>query len=244
MPLPPSARKETSELVTQSEDVVTAEKITFLTEEMATCEGEFSKRHNAPGCSSSLALVKKGPSRGNRTRGSLSAPASSMSTREAKKSQVKQWQPLSVSALLEYNLNSLPAPGSGEFLSGKSKTWKIQWNWGADRSGFRYRLSRSPSTENICRCQSSTIPLPSLHCVTNASTLNQNLRFEITGFVYTSVDWNATEMKAWLLTSASIQCSSQSRRDLRLSFESGSDWGLESNPVCQELMSRSTPLPY
>lgn len=126
IPLPPSPREETSELVTQRDDMVTAEKITFLTEEMATCEGEFSKRHNAPGCSSSLALVKKGPSRGNRTRGSLSAPASSMSTREEKKSQVKHWEPLSVNALLEYNLDSLRAPGSGEFLFGKSKTWKIQ----------------------------------------------------------------------------------------------------------------------
>lgn len=127
IPLPPSPREEeTSELVTQRDDIVTAEKITFLTEEMATCEGEFSKRHNAPGCSSSLARVKKGPSQGNRTRGSLSAPASSMSTREEKKSQVKQWEPLSVNALLEYNLESLRAPGSGEFLFGKSKTWKIQ----------------------------------------------------------------------------------------------------------------------
>lgn len=105
---------------------------------MATCEGEFSKRHNAPGCSSSLAPVKKGLSRGNRTRGSLSAPASSMSTREEKKSQVKHWEPLSVNALLEYNLDSLRAPGSGEFLFGKSKTWKIQWNWASDRFGFRY----------------------------------------------------------------------------------------------------------
>lgn len=126
IPLPPSPREETSELVTQRDDIVTAEKMTFLTEEMATSEGEFSKRHNAPGCSSSLARVKKGPSRGNRTRGSLSAPASSMSTREEKKSQVKHWEPLSVNALLEYNLDSLRAPGSGEFLFGKSKTWKIQ----------------------------------------------------------------------------------------------------------------------
>ena len=103
---------------------------------MATCEGEFSKRHNAPGCSSSLAPFKKEPSRGNRTRGSLSAPASSMSTREEKKSQVKHWEPLSVNALLEYNLDSLRAPGSGEFLFGKSKTWKIQWNWASGRLGY------------------------------------------------------------------------------------------------------------
>ena len=104
--------------------------------------------------------------------------------------------------------------------------------------------SRTPSTENICRYQATTIPLSSLHCVTDANTLSQNLRFEIAGFVYTSEDWDATEMKAWLLTSASIQCSSQSSRDLRLSFECGSDWTLESNPVCQELMSRSMQLPY
>ena len=104
--------------------------------------------------------------------------------------------------------------------------------------------SRTPSTENICRYQASTFPLSSLHCVTDANTLNQNLRFETAGFVYTSEDWDESELKAWLLTSASIQCSSQSSRDLRLSFECGSDWTLESNPVCQELMSRSMQLPY
>lgn len=64
--------------------------------------------------------------------------------------------------------------------------------------------SRTPSTENICRYQASTSPLSSLHCVTDANTLNQNLRFEIAGFVYTSENWDETEMKASLLTSASI----------------------------------------
>ena len=92
---------------------------------MATCKGEFSKRHNAPGSSSEMAPVNTGPRRGVHIRGTLSAPASSMGVREAKKIQGKQWEPLSLSALLEYNA-PVGVSGSGEFLFGKTKTWKIQ----------------------------------------------------------------------------------------------------------------------
>lgn len=92
---------------------------------MATCKGEFSKRHKAPGCSIEMAPVSKGSPRGINVRGTLSAPASSMGAREAKKSQGRPWEPLSLSALLEYN-SPVGAPGSGEFLFGQTKTWKIQ----------------------------------------------------------------------------------------------------------------------
>lgn len=123
--LPPSPREGTSEPESLQDVVAGGEKITFLTEEMATCEGEFSKRHNAPGCSSSMAPVNKGLLRRTNTRGTLSAPASCMSAREEKKNQNKRWEPLSVSALLEYNHKSLRAPGSGDFLFGKGKIWKM-----------------------------------------------------------------------------------------------------------------------
>lgn len=123
--LPPSPRESTHEPEKTQDVIVSGEKIKFLTEEMATCKGEFSKRHNAPGSSSEMALVNTGPSRGVNIRGTLSAPASSMVAREVKKSQGKQWEPLSLSALLEYNA-PVAAPGSGEFLLGQTKTWKIQ----------------------------------------------------------------------------------------------------------------------
>lgn len=105
--------------------IVGGEKIKFLTEKMATCEGEFSKRHKAPGCSTEMAPVAKGPTRGINIRGTLSAPPTSMGAREAKKSQGRQWEPLSLSALLEYNA-PVAATGSGEFHLGQTKTWKIQ----------------------------------------------------------------------------------------------------------------------
>ena len=72
-----------------------------------------------------MAPISKGPPKGINVRGTLSAPASSMGAREAKKSQGKQWEPLSLSALLEYNA-PVGAPGSGEFLLGQARTWKIQ----------------------------------------------------------------------------------------------------------------------
>ena len=105
--------------------IVGGEKIVFLTEEMATCEGEFAKRHKAPGCSKEMAPLSKGPHRGINIRETLSAPPSSMGSREAKKSQGRLWEPLSLSALLEYNA-PVPASGSGEFLLGQTKRWKIQ----------------------------------------------------------------------------------------------------------------------
>ena len=92
---------------------------------MATCKGEFSKRHNAAGSSTEMAPVNAGSPRRINIRGTLSAPASSMGAREAKKSQGKQWEPLSLSALLEYNA-PVDVPGSGKFLFGQTKTWKIQ----------------------------------------------------------------------------------------------------------------------
>lgn len=122
----PSPRVESTHEPEKEKDVIVGgEKIVFLTEEMATCEGEFAKRHKAPGCSKEMAPLSKGPHREINVRGTLSAPPSSMGSREAKKSQGRLWEPLSLSALLEYNA-PVPAPGSGEFLLGQTKTWKIQ----------------------------------------------------------------------------------------------------------------------
>lgn len=123
---PPSPRESSYEPKKEQDVIVGGEKIKFLTEEMATCKGEFSKRHKAPGCSTEMAPVSTGPPpRGINIRGTLSAPASSMGAREVKKSQGRQWEPLSLSALLEYNA-PVGVPGNGEFLFGQTKTWKIQ----------------------------------------------------------------------------------------------------------------------
>lgn len=123
--LAPTPRENIPEPEKQKDVVAGGEKITFLTEEMASCKGEFSKRHNAPGSSSEMVTVGLGTARRGNIRGILSAPASSMGAREAKKVQGKQWEPLSLSALLEYN-PPIGAPGSGEFLLGKTRTWKRQ----------------------------------------------------------------------------------------------------------------------
>ncbi|KAL9960173.1 hypothetical protein ACROYT_G033589 [Oculina patagonica] len=122
---PLSPREPTQEPEKEPDVIVGGEKIKFLTEKMATCKGEFSKRHKAPGCSTEMAPISQGPSKGINVRGTLSAPASSMGAREAKKSQGRPWEPLSLSALLEYNA-PVGVPGSGEFLLGQTKTWKIQ----------------------------------------------------------------------------------------------------------------------
>lgn len=122
---PPSPRAESTHEPEKKDVIVGGEKIVFLTEEMATCEGEFAKRHKALGCSKEMAPLSKGPHRGINIRETLSAPPSSMGSREAKKSQGRLWEPLSLSALLEYNA-PVPAPGSGEFLLGQTKRWKIQ----------------------------------------------------------------------------------------------------------------------
>lgn len=123
--IPPSPREAILPREKEEDVIVGGEKIKFLTEEMATCKGEFSKRHNAPGCSSEMEPVNTGLPRGINIRGTLSAPASSMGAREEKKTQGKQWEPLSLSALLEYNA-PVNAPGNGDFLYGQTKTWKIQ----------------------------------------------------------------------------------------------------------------------
>ena len=123
--IPPSPREAILPCEKEEDVIVGGEKIKFLTEEMATCKGEFSKRHNAPGCSSEMEPVNTGLPRGINIRGTLSAPASSMGAREEKKTQGKQWEPLSLSALLEYNA-PVNAPGNGDFLYGQTKTWKIQ----------------------------------------------------------------------------------------------------------------------
>ena len=123
--LPPSPREGTHEPEKEQDVIVGGEKIKFLTEEMATCKGEFSERHNAPGNSSEMAPVNARLPRVVNVRGTLSAPASSVGARETKKSQANKWEPLSLSALLEYN-SPVGAPGSGEFLFGQTKTWKIQ----------------------------------------------------------------------------------------------------------------------
>ncbi|KAJ7326054.1 hypothetical protein OS493_028310 [Desmophyllum pertusum] len=53
---------------------------------MATCKGEFSKRHKAPGCSTEMAPVSTGPPpRGINIRGTLSAPASSNGSKRGQK---------------------------------------------------------------------------------------------------------------------------------------------------------------
>lgn len=122
---PPSPRAESTHEPEKKDVIVGGEKIVFLTEEMATCEGEFAKRHKALGCSKEMAPLSKGPYRGINIRETLSAPPSSMGSREAKKSQGRLWEPLSLSALLEYNA-PVPTPGSGEFLLGQTKRWKIQ----------------------------------------------------------------------------------------------------------------------
>ena len=122
---PTSPRVPTQEPEKEQDVVVGGEKIKFLTEEMATCKGEFSKRHKAPGSSTQIALVSTGPPKKITFRGTLSAPASSMGTREARKSQGRPWEPLSLSALLEYNA-PVGAPGCGEFLFGQTKTWRTQ----------------------------------------------------------------------------------------------------------------------
>ena len=120
----PASRRESVEAEPENDRqvVVDGERIKFLTEEMAKCEGEFSKRHNAPGCSSEMTPASQGPSREE----TLSAPPSSAGTRDAKRSQAKKWEPLTLSALLEYRA-PLHVPGCGDFLFGKSKTWKLQW---------------------------------------------------------------------------------------------------------------------
>lgn len=123
--LAPAPRENIPEPEKQKDVVAGGEKITFLTEEMASCKGEFSKRHNAPGSSSEMVTFGSGTARRGNIRGTLSAPASSMGAREAKIVQGKQWEPLSLSALLEYN-PPVGAPGSGEFLLGKTRTWKRQ----------------------------------------------------------------------------------------------------------------------
>jgi len=122
---PASPRETTQEPEKERDVVVGREKIKFLTEEMATCKGEFSKRHKAPGSSTEMAPVCTGPPKKVNFRGTVSAPASSMGAREVKRSQSRPWEPLSLSALLEYNA-PVGAPGCGEFLFGQTKTWKIQ----------------------------------------------------------------------------------------------------------------------
>ena len=121
---PPTPRESLPESEKDKEVIVDGERIKFLTEEMAKCEGEFSKRHNPPGPSSETAPTNKGLAREVNIRGTLSAPPSSIGAREAKKSQVRNWEPLSLSALLEYR-TPVDVPGSGEFLFGQPKTWKL-----------------------------------------------------------------------------------------------------------------------
>lgn len=123
--IPASPRETTQEPEKEHDFAAGGGKITFLTEEMATCKGEFSKRHKAPGCSTEIAPVGTGQPKRANFRGTLSAPASSMAEREVKKSQGRPWEPLSLSALVEYNA-PVGAPGCGEFLFGQTKTWKIQ----------------------------------------------------------------------------------------------------------------------
>lgn len=123
---PPASPRVTTQEPEREEDVVVGgEKIKFLKEEMATCKGEFSKRHKAPGSSTEMAPVRTGPPKKINFRETLSAPASSMGARETKRSQGLPWEPLSLSALLEYKA-PVGAPGCGEFLFGQTKTWKMQ----------------------------------------------------------------------------------------------------------------------
>lgn len=72
-----------------------------------------------------MAPISKGLPKKVNFRGTLSAPASSMGAREVKKNRGRPWEPLSLSALLEYNA-PVGAPGCGDFLLGQTKTWKIQ----------------------------------------------------------------------------------------------------------------------
>jgi len=123
--VPASPRETTQEPEKEQDVVVGGEKIRFLTEEMATCKGEFSKRHKAPGCSTEMAPISTGLPKKVNFRGTVSAPPSSMGAREVKKSRGRPWEPLSLSALLEYNA-PVGAPGCGDFLLGQTKTWKIQ----------------------------------------------------------------------------------------------------------------------
>ena len=120
----PTPRSVKNELQKNTDVTVGEKKIKFLTENMAMCEGEFSKRHKAQGASTERAPVKSDPRPGVHFRGTVSAPPSSRGAREAQKSQVRVWEPLSLCALLEYKAPQA-AHGSGDFLSGQTRKWKV-----------------------------------------------------------------------------------------------------------------------
>ena len=115
----------------QTQKVKTAgvgtEKIVFLTEDMTRCEGEFSKRHKAPGANvsadaSKAKSCKQGPTINSRT--TLSAPVTTASMRSERKKKVTSWEPLSLNALLEYKQGT-EAPGSGKFRNGQISKWNV-----------------------------------------------------------------------------------------------------------------------
>ena len=103
------------------------EKIVFLTEDMARCPGEFSKRHkaagsNVPGDSTQTKLDI--PRIAINSRMTLSAPTATASMRTELQRRPKCWEPLSLNALLDYK-KSAEAPGSGTFRNGQVPTWNV-----------------------------------------------------------------------------------------------------------------------
>ncbi|XP_032221329.2 reticulocyte-binding protein homolog 2a [Nematostella vectensis] len=121
---------EEEECFVEQPYVLDGEKITFLTEEMATCKGGFSARHHAPGIASKQPAPKTetttlAKSIGNNIRGTVSAPVTAREDGKSKKMAGKSWQPLSLNALLDYK-PPVRLLGSGEFRAGQQpRKWKI-----------------------------------------------------------------------------------------------------------------------
>ncbi|XP_031573172.1 uncharacterized protein LOC116307161 [Actinia tenebrosa] len=100
------------------------DKISFLTEKMAECKGEFSKRHKVAGfANDSTTENGKDSKKQYSLRGTLSAPISSQGQRKI--DIVKSWQPLSVDALLEYKTR-VDLVGTEDFMQGQPRTWKLK----------------------------------------------------------------------------------------------------------------------
>lgn len=121
-----SQQLETEQALPAKSAKVGMEKIVFLTEDMARCQGEFSKRHKAPGTNvaGDTTQTISGTLRPNmNSKLSLSAPVATASMRTEQK-KITRWEPLSLNALQDYK-KSYDAPGSGTFRNAQITKWSV-----------------------------------------------------------------------------------------------------------------------